>query len=239
MFIEVINMKLTYLGHSSVHIDTGEIKLIIDPFLTGNPVATVPAEEIKADYVLLTHGHSDHIGDAETIARSNQCPIIAIVELADFFAAKGIETVGMNLGGSCSFPFGKLKFTPALHSSSVQVEGTNIYLGNPAGILLELNGFTVYHAGDTALFTDLQLIGTRHKVDLAFIPIGDFFTMGPEDALTAAEWIGARHIVPIHYNTFDLIRQDGDLFVSELSKLGITGHPLKPGENLQHHQLSL
>lgn len=232
-------MKLTYLGHSSVHIDTGEYKLIIDPFLTGNPVATVSAEDIEADYVLLTHGHSDHIGDAETIARGNQCPIIAIVELADFFAAKGLETIGMNLGGSCSFPFGKLKFSPALHSSSVQVDGTNIYLGNPAGILLELNGFTVYHAGDTALFTDMQLIGTRHRVDLAFIPIGDFFTMGPEDALTAAEWISARHVVPIHYNTFDLIRQDGDLFVSELSKIGITGHALKPGEDLHHHHLSL
>ncbi|MGG4553335.1 metal-dependent hydrolase [Paenibacillus woosongensis] len=232
-------MKLTYLGHSTVHIDTGEHKLIIDPFLTGNPVATVSAEEVEADFVLLTHGHSDHIGDAEAIARNNQCPIIAVVELANYFAAKGLETTGMNLGGSFTFPFGKLKFTPALHSSSVEVDGTNVYLGNPAGILLELNGFTIYHAGDTALFTDLQLIGTRHRVDLAFIPIGDFFTMGPEDALTAAEWVSARHVVPIHYNTFGLIRQDGDLFVSELSKLGITGHALKPGEELHHHQLSL
>ncbi|MNJ36106.1 metal-dependent hydrolase [compost metagenome] len=232
-------MKLTYLGHSTVHIDTGEYKLIIDPFLTGNPVATVRAKDIQADYVLLTHGHSDHIGDAEAIARNNQCPIIAIVELADYFQAKGVETIGMNLGGSHSFPFGKLKFTPALHSSSVQVDGTNVYLGVPAGILLELNGFTVYHAGDTALFSDLQLVGYRNQIDLAFIPIGDYFTMGPQDALTAAEWINARHVVPIHYNTFDLIRQDGNGFAEELSKLGITGHALQPGEELHHHQLSL
>ncbi|MNJ56595.1 metal-dependent hydrolase [compost metagenome] len=119
------------------------------------------------------------------------------------------------------------------------MDGTNVYLGVPAGILLELNGFTVYHAGDTALFSDLQLLGSRSRIDLAFIPIGDFFTMGPEDALIAAEWINARHIVPIHYNTFDLIRQDGNQFVSELSKLGITGHALKPGEELHHHNLSL
>ncbi|WP_410769077.1 metal-dependent hydrolase [Fontibacillus sp. BL9] len=230
-------MKFTFLGHSSVFIDTGEYKLIVDPFLTGNPAAAARADEIQADYVLLTHGHSDHIGDAENIARATGATIVGIVELADFFNAKGLKTVGMNLGGSFEFPFGKLTFTPALHSSSVQVDGTNVYLGVAAGILLDLDGFIIYHAGDTALFSDLKLIGDRRDIDLAFLPIGDYFTMGPEDALIAAQWLHPKHIVPVHYNTFGLIAQDGNHFVEELKKREIHGHALKPGESLETSQL--
>ena len=231
-------MKLTYLGHSGVYLDTGDYRLIIDPFLTGNPKAAVKAEDIEADYILLTHGHSDHIGDAETIARRTGAPIIAIVELADFFQQKGLQVTGMNLGGSYNFTFGKLTFTPALHSSSVEVNGTNLYLGVAAGIVLNIDGFTLYHSGDTALFSDMKLIGSKHHIDLAFLPIGDFFTMGPEDALLAAEWIGAKHVVPIHYNTFDIIKQDGALFAAQLEKQGISGHALQPGESLEQSQLT-
>lgn len=230
--IEVIAMKITYLGHSCIHVDTGKHRLIIDPFLTGNPAAGAAADDIKADYVLLTHGHSDHIADAESIARRNNAPIFAIVELANYFAQLGLQTVGMNLGGSRLFPFGKLKWIPALHSSSVTRDGISLYLGVAAGILLEIDGFSLYHAGDTALFSDMRLVGSRRPVDLAFLPIGDHFTMGPEDALTAAEWIGAKHVIPVHYNTFDAIRQDGDQFVAELRRKGIQGYALKPGEHI-------
>lgn len=229
-------MKITFLGHSCVHIDTGEHQLIIDPFLTGNPAAAIEADKIHADYVLLTHGHSDHIGDAEAIARRTGAPIIGIVELADYFEAKGLSGFGMNLGGSFNFPFGKLTFTPALHSSSVQVDGANVYLGVAAGIMLDIGGYIIYHAGDTALFSDLKLIGERRPIDLAFLPIGDYFTMGPEDALIAAEWLHPKHVIPVHYNTFGLIAQDGDKFVAGLTKLGIQGHALKPGDSLNTDQ---
>lgn len=231
-------MKLTYLGHSSIHINTGEFQLIIDPFLSGNPKAALQPDEIKADYILLTHGHSDHIGDTEEIAKRNGATIIAVVELAYYFESKGLQTIGMNLGGSCTFPFGKLQFTPALHSSSVQIEGVNVFLGSPAGILLNIDGHTLYHSGDTALFSDLKLIGDRNSIDLALIPIGDFFTMGPEDALLAAEWLKARHVIPVHYNTFPPINQDGEQFVANLQPLGITGHALKPGEYLNLDDLN-
>ncbi|WP_059053269.1 metal-dependent hydrolase [Paenibacillus senegalimassiliensis] len=225
-------MKITYLGHSCVHVNTGKFQLIIDPFLTGNPEAGAAADDIKADFILLTHGHSDHVGDAESIARRNNAPILAIVELADYLAASGLETVGMNLGGSREFPFGRIKWVPALHSTSIHQDGINLYMGVAAGILLEINDLVLYHAGDTALFSDMKLVGLRRPVDLAFLPIGDHFTMGPEDAVMAAEWIGAKHVVPVHYNTFDAIAQDGSQFAEKLYHLGIQGHALKPGEQL-------
>lgn len=230
-------MKITYLGHSTVHIDTGDYKLLIDPFITGNPSSSGKADSIQADYILLTHAHSDHIGDAEPIARRTGAEIVAIVELAHYFARKELKTSGLNLGGSFPFPFGRLRLTPALHTSSIEVEGTNIYMGVPAGIVLELDGLTIYHAGDTALFSDMKLIGERSRIDLAFLPIGDYFTMGPEDALTAAKWLQARHVVPIHYNTFGLIQQDGDLFVRTLKESGIQGRALMPGEFIQSSEL--
>lgn len=226
-------MKITYHGHSCIQLQGASFNVIIDPFLTGNPKATVKAEEINTDYVLLTHGHGDHIADAASIAIRNEAPIAAIVELADYMAAQGVpSTVGMNLGGGANLPFGNIKWVPALHSSSLTVDGQTIYMGNPAGIVLQMDGLTIYHAGDTALFSDMKLIGERYKPDLAFLPIGSFFTMDPADALFAAQWVQAKHVVPIHYNTFPPIEQDGRAFVEHLHGIGIQGIHMEPSQVL-------
>ncbi|WP_274362298.1 metal-dependent hydrolase [Paenibacillus thermotolerans] len=225
-------MNITFLGHSAMLVAGGERRVIIDPFLTGNPAAAMPAAEVKVDAVILTHAHGDHFGDAIDIAKANDCPIFAIVELAGYCKSKGVKTHGMNLGGSFEENGIRVQFTPALHSSSIQENGTLIYAGTPAGVVLTMGGKTLYHAGDTALFSDLKLVGRRVPIDVAALPIGDYFTMGPEDALDAASLIGAKHVIPVHYNTFPPIRQDGEAFVKRLEAIGIAGHALKPGETL-------
>lgn len=232
-------MRIQFHGHACVEIDTGKHRLIIDPFLTGNPAAKAAPSQIQADYVLLTHGHGDHIADAADIAKRNDATILAIVELAEYMEQQGARAIGMNLGGGGTFDFGSIKWVNALHSSSVTVNGQAQYLGNPAGIVLQMDGLTVYHAGDTALFSDMKLIGERYKPDIAFLPIGSFFTMDPEDALLAAQWSKAKVVIPIHYNTFPLIEQDGAAFVSQLKVIGIQGVELTPGESLDTDELDL
>ncbi|WP_411349298.1 metal-dependent hydrolase [Paenibacillus sp. WLX2291] len=227
-------MKITYYGQSCLLVEEGGKTVIIDPFLSGNPQVNVDVKDIKVDAVILTHGHGDHFGDTVEIAQNNNCPVIAVVELAQYAGAKGAaETVGMNLGGSKQFDGFKVKYTLAFHSSSNELDGQNVYLGEPAGILLTMGGKTLYHAGDTALFGDMKLIGELNSIDVAALPIGDFFTMGPEDALYAAEWVKAKHVLPVHYNTFPPIEQDGDAFVAELQKKGIKGSALKVGESVE------
>lgn len=225
-------MKLTYLGHATVLAETESHRVVIDPFLTGNPTASMAADDVKVEAVLLTHGHSDHIGDAEAIARANDAVIIAPMELAVYFASKGLKIHPMHLGGSHSFPFGRVKLTLAYHGSGIETEEGLIYGGNPCGYLLTMAGKTFYHAGDTALFGDMQWLGKLNSVDIAALPIGDNFTMGPDDAVVAAEWIGAKRVIPIHYNTFDLIQQDPHAFVAALEPKGIKGVVLQPGESV-------
>ncbi|MCE5169607.1 metal-dependent hydrolase [Paenibacillus profundus] len=232
-------MRIQFHGHSCIQLETEHHRLLIDPYLTGNPVATAKPEDIAVDYVLLTHGHGDHIADAAAIAKQNDATILAVVELAEYMERQGARTVGMNLGGSCTFNFGMIKWVPALHSSSYTVNGEAIYLGNPAGIVLQMDGLTLYHAGDTALFSDMKLIGERFKPDIAFLPIGSFFTMDPEDALLAAQWVQAKVVVPIHYNTFPPIEQDASAYISRLKLIGIHGVELQPGESLETSDLNL
>ncbi|MEK4175949.1 metal-dependent hydrolase [Aeribacillus sp. FSL K6-1305] len=225
-------MKVSFHGHSIVQIETNGKNIIIDPFINGNGQTDLKVEDVKADVILLTHGHNDHVGDTVEIAKRNDSLVVAIAELATYLSWKGIKTHGMSIGGAYEFEFGKVKLTQAFHGSSYTEDNQNIvYTGMPAGILLTAEDKTIYHAGDTALFSDMKLIGERNEIDLAFLPIGDNYTMGLEDALTAAEWIRAKKVVPIHYNTFPVIQQNPEDFVSKLPD-GV-GLLLKPGETIE------
>lgn len=228
-------MKLTYHGQSTVTIETNGHHLVIDPFFSGNEKATTNPDDVKADFILLTHAHADHMLDAERIAKATGATIIATHELATYLSFKGLNVYPMNLGGQFEFPFGKVKMTQAFHSSSIidEEKQTITYMGMPAGFLLTIEGKEIYHAGDTALFGDLALYGAHHEIDLAFLPIGDNFTMGPDDALIAADMLQAKAVVPIHYDTFDLIKQDANAFCEKIEAQGQTGHPLAIGESLE------
>lgn len=212
-------MKISWHGHSCVKIvtDSGH-HILIDPFITGNDKSDLTADTVEADVIILTHAHDDHVGDTESIANRTDALIIANVEIASFFAAKGFETHGMQMGGKHLFDFGEIKMTPAIHGSSYEIEGKPFTLGLAAGILFTADGHTIYHAGDTALFSDMKLIGSYQLIDVAFLPIGDNYTMGPEDAKVAANFVNAAKVVPIHYNTFPLIKQDGKAFCESLPK---------------------
>jgi L-ascorbate metabolism protein UlaG (beta-lactamase superfamily) len=228
-------VKVTYHGHSCIQVESDNVSLIIDPFLQGNPVAKVSPNEIKVDYVLLTHGHNDHVGDAVQIAKQNDATVIAPFELATYLGWKGCQVHPMHIGGAHSFKFGRVKFTQAFHGSAFTDDETQkiIYTGMPGGILLTIEDKTLYHAGDTALFGDMKLIGEMNKINIAFLPIGDNFTMGPEDALIASEWIKAEKVVPIHYNTFELIDQDGEKFVEDLKRKGLDGQVLNIADSIK------
>ncbi len=208
--MEDIMAKLKYLGHSCFTIETNGTDLIIDPFLTGNPLAGAKASDIKADYILVTHGHGDHFGDTIEIAKNNDAAVIGPNEICVFCQGKNVKAHNMHIGGSWKFPFGKVKLTIAHHGFSSGENGIDIG-GNPCGFILEIEGKKIYHAGDTGLFMDMKLIG-EEGIDLALLPIGDNFTMGIDDAVRAVEFIHPGKVVPMHYNTFDLIKVDVDEF---------------------------
>lgn len=206
-------MKISYHGHSIVKIQTNDKTILIDPFITGNDLTDLVATDELPDVILLTHGHNDHVGDTVAIAKASNALVIAPNELAVYLGLQGLNTHGMNIGGAKKFDFGTVKFTKAFHSSSYQTEDNEfIYTGMPAGILLTAEGKTIYHAGDTSLFGDMKMIGERHPIDVAFLPIGDNFTMGPEDAAYAVELLNPKLTVPVHYNTFPPIKQDPEDF---------------------------
>lgn len=225
-------MEVLYHGHSCVQLTSGNHSLIIDPFISGNALAVTKPESIKVDYVLLTNGHPDHILDAAAIAKNNDATVIATFELATYMGWQGVKTFAVNIGGGTSLGFAEVQMVQAFHSSGIIVEDEQkiIYAGMPGGFVVNWDGRTVLHCGDTSLFSDMQLIGKRHDIDLAFIPMGGVFTMGPEDAVQAAEWLGAKKVVPIHYDTFPPIRQDAQAFVERLKEEGIEGKALRPGE---------
>ncbi|MEP7145865.1 MAG: metal-dependent hydrolase [bacterium] len=210
-------MKIKYHGHSFVEINLNGRIILIDPFIEGNNLCDIETKDAKCDYIILTHGHDDHFGDTIEIAKANDATVIAMVELSDYLYDKKIKSHAMNLGGAFQFPFGKIKLTQAHHSSSTP---DGVYAGNPAGIIINSEGKTIYHAGDTALFYDMKLIGEMNKIDIAFLPIGDNFTMGVDDAVKAAEFLNADTIIPIHYNTFEVIKADANDFKRKIESIG-------------------
>lgn len=210
-------MKAIFHGHAVVELITeAGTKIWFDPFIEGNPHHSLKVDEIKADVICLTHAHADHYGNVEEIAKNNDAFVIAPVELADYLAHRGVKSHGMQPGGSHVFDFGRITMTQAIHGSSLEINGLSHTLGLASGMIIEADDTVIYHVGDTALYSDMQWIGNKYAIDLAFIPIGDNYTMGPEDAVLAAQWLQAKHVVPIHYNTFPLIAQDPHAYVAQL-----------------------
>lgn len=211
-------MKAAFHGHAvvSVVLDDGT-NILIDPFISGNEACDLEIDKVSPDYILLTHAHNDHFGDTIEIAQKTGATVISTVEIADYLEPMGISVHGMQPGGAYTFVFGTVKFTPAIHGSTLNVDGEQLTLGLATGILLSADGKTLYHVGDTALYSDMKLIGEQNDIDLAFVPIGDNFTMGPKDAATAVEWLKTKQAIPIHYNTFPVIEQDPEVFISMLA----------------------
>ncbi len=200
-------MKITFYGHNTLLIEVEDINVLVDPFITGNPLTKdkIDITTIKADYILLTHAHQDHVLDAEAIAKQNEATIVSNYEIAMYYQAKGIEVHPMNHGGNWDFDFGKVKYVNAIHTSSF-ADGT--YGGQPGGFIIEGEHKTIYIAGDTALSMDMKLIPMSHTLDLAILPIGDNFTMGVDDAILASEFVECDKVLGVHYDTFGYIEID-------------------------------
>lgn len=227
-------MKLSFHGQSTIYFESNGKKVIVDPFISGNDKSDLDEQTLDVDYIILTHGHGDHFGDAVELANRNHATVIGSAEVRRYLTTyHGIEHAhGMNIGGKYQFDFGTVKFVQAFHSSSYTNEdGIPVYLGMPMGVIIEAEGKTIYHAGDTGLFSDMKLIAERHPVDVCFIPIGDNFTMGIEDASYAInEFIKPKISVPIHYNTFPLIKQDPEKFKEAVSQGEV--QILQPGDEV-------
>jgi L-ascorbate metabolism protein UlaG (beta-lactamase superfamily) len=220
-------MDVRFLGHACFTLSDGDTTVLIDPFLTGNPKAAASADEVEATTLLLTHGHADHVGDTVAIAKRTGAPLVAITELAGEMGQEGVEVVDCNLGGTATFDWGWAKLVPAWHTSTTP-KGT---VNTPAGLLVNFKDTLVYHLGDTALFSDLQLVGRRRPVDIALMCIGGHYTMDRFDAVTAAEFVGAKTVIPCHYNTFPAIESDARAFKSDVeSATSSTVVVLEPGD---------
>jgi len=231
-------MKITWLGHAAFLLE-GSMKVLIDPFLTGNPNAPVKPEDVKADYILVTHGHGDHLGDAVEIAKKNNAPIICIHELSRILARYDVETMGMNMGGTARTGSIAVTMVPAWHSADVEDEKGNIIsAGLPAGFVVSMDGVRVYHTGDTDVFLDMQLIGELHKPDVMLVPIGDYYTMGIAGAVKALELVKPKVAIPMHYNTFPVVEKDPEDFRKAVKAKGLDVEVviLKPGESYEYNK---
>jgi L-ascorbate metabolism protein UlaG (beta-lactamase superfamily) len=220
-------MEIRFLGHACFELSDGDTRVLIDPFLSGNPKAAATAEEVNPSAILLTHGHGDHFGDTVEIAKRTGAPVVAIVEIANELSGEGVEVFDPNLGGTVKFDWGSVKLVPAWHTSTTPKGTAN----TPAGLVVTFGETTVYHLGDTSLFSDLQLVGKRTPIDVALMCIGGHYTMDRTDAVDAAELIGAQTIIPCHYDTFPPIETDAQAFKSDVeSATSSTVVVLEPGE---------
>ena len=212
-------MDITYYGHASFGVHYHSCDLVFDPFIRPNEKASgIDVSSIKANHILVSHGHEDHVADVETIAKNNDATVVSNFEIVSWFEKKGVSGHPMNFGGSWDFDFGKVKYVQAAHSS-VLPDGS--YGGNPGGFVVEIEGYTFYYAGDTALSYDMKLIGELHNLDFAFLPIGDNFTMGVDDAVRAADFIHCKKIIGMHYDTFGYIEIDHNQAKQTFAKAGI------------------
>lgn len=222
---------VTWFGHATIGVKTDGYFLVIDPYFSGNPAVNVDQRQIKPDFILVSHGHGDHIGDAAVIAKRNGIGVISNFEIANWLEKQDVQTHAQHIGGGHQYPFGYLKLTQALHGSMLP---DCSYGGNPVGFLLTTNqGHKLYFACDTGLFGDMRLIG-EEGIDLAMLPIGDNFTMGPDDALRAVKLIQPKHVIPIHYNTWGLIAQDANAWAQRVqAETGAQAHVITPGGTFQ------
>jgi L-ascorbate metabolism protein UlaG (beta-lactamase superfamily) len=230
-------LSITWYGHSTFVITTpGGKRIVTDPWLEGNPKCPPAMKKITAaDLILVSHGHSDHTGDLVAVSRATKAPVVAVYELAHWFELKGLTNLqGMNIGGTIAVAGLSVTMVPAIHSSSVVENDTNVYLGNPAGFVVRMeNEQAFYFAGDTALFGDMRLIAEMYAPQIAFLPIGDHFTMGPDAAALAARMLAVRQVVPMHYGTFPVLTGTAERLKQLVDPFGIDVLVLKPGETAQ------
>lgn len=229
-------MKVTWLGHSTFLLE-GSRKVLIDPFLSGNPLAAKKPEEVHAEFILVTHGHGDHLGDTVSIAKRIKAKVVCIHELSRILCKYGVEVVGMNIGGTAKFNNLKVTLVPAVHSADIEDEFGNIVsAGTPVGFVVEMDNVTVYHTGDTNVFMDMKLIGELYEPDIMLLPIGDYYTMGIKEAVKALELVKPKIAIPMHYDTFPVIKQDPKEFEKAVraAKLDVKVVVLKPGESFDY-----
>ncbi len=211
-------MKTTYYGQSTIMIETGGKKLLFDPFITPNPAAKdIDIHSLKPDYILVSHGHGDHVADLVAIQKSSGAKVICIAEIANWLGKQGIEAHGMNIGGGFNFEFGRVKMVNAVHSSTMPDGAAG---GNPAGFVLYAGDKTIYYAGDTALTYDMKLLADEN-LDWAVLPIGDNYTMGVDDAIKSTDFFNCKNIIGVHYDTFPVIKIDKEEVVAKFIKAGI------------------
>ena len=221
-------MEVQFLGHACFSLSDGDTTVLIDPFLTGNPKAAISADDVAATTILLSHGHGDHIGDTVSIAKRTGAPVVAIVEIANELGEEGVDVFDPNLGGTVKFDWGWVKLVPAWHTSTTP-KGT---VNTPAGLLINFEDTIIYHLGDTSLFSDLQLVGKRNPIDVALMCIGGHYTMDRTDGVDAAQLVGAKTVIPCHYNTFPAIETDAQAFKSDVESAGYASVVvLEPGES--------
>ncbi len=227
-------MKITYYGHSCFELESGKSSILIDPWLKGNPLIKYVPEVLRPDLILVTHGHHDHLGDAVEIANESGATIISTPEVCHYCAKQGAKIDPVHYGGTLKFDFAAVSVVPAWHSSSITVGEERIYAGNPCGFVIQFGERVIYHAGDTCLYGDMVLIAERFVLDYALLPIGDRFTMGPEDGLRAVQLLRPRAVIPMHYDTWDRIVQDVEAFRKAVESRTISKClVMKPGSTQQ------